>query len=39
MFNPLKNDALRHYINKTGNVRIHVTLRCVHVTILAAEKQ
>jgi hypothetical protein len=27
------------YFNKTGNVRINVTLRCVRLTIVAAKKQ
>jgi hypothetical protein len=26
-------------LNKTGNIRINVTLRCIHITIVAVEKQ
>ena len=40
-FNPNIIDFLKHgpFSNKTGKVRIHVTVRRVRVTILAVEKQ
>ena len=29
----------KNTVNKTGNVRINITLRRIHITIVAVEKQ